>query len=70
MDSSVTTFENGRGSLVVKVTDSWLVCHDFEPGTTEDSPCRVAEVAERCSLPKSSNRWFESLNQWRPAEER
>ncbi|GFX62570.1 hypothetical protein TNCV_4867331 [Trichonephila clavipes] len=28
------------GSLVVKATDSWPVCHDFEPGTTEDPPCR------------------------------
>ncbi|GFX61357.1 uncharacterized protein TNCV_4894011 [Trichonephila clavipes] len=30
----------GRGSLVVKVTDSWNACHDFEPCTTEDPPCR------------------------------
>ncbi|GFU93571.1 hypothetical protein TNCV_948131 [Trichonephila clavipes] len=26
------------GCLVVKVTDSWLVCHEFEPNTTEDPP--------------------------------
>ncbi|GFT73458.1 hypothetical protein TNCV_4020961 [Trichonephila clavipes] len=29
-----------RGSLVVKVTDSWLACHEFEFNTTEDPPCR------------------------------
>ncbi|GFV65322.1 transposable element Tc3 transposase [Trichonephila clavipes] len=33
------------GSLVVKVTDSWLVCHEFEPSTTEDPLCR-----DRCTL--------------------
>ncbi|GFY24778.1 hypothetical protein TNCV_2689691 [Trichonephila clavipes] len=27
-----------RGSLVVKVTDSWPVCHEFKPCTTEDPP--------------------------------
>ncbi|GFU77571.1 hypothetical protein TNCV_3499431 [Trichonephila clavipes] len=32
----------GRGSFVVKVTDSWLACHEFEPSTTEDPPCRGA----------------------------
>ncbi|GFY14555.1 hypothetical protein TNCV_4827591 [Trichonephila clavipes] len=28
------------GSLVFKVTDSWLTCHKLEPGTTEDSSCK------------------------------
>ncbi|GFV68458.1 DUF4817 domain-containing protein [Trichonephila clavipes] len=27
--------------------DSWLVCHKFEPSTTEDSPCRGAVVPTR-----------------------
>ncbi|GFT28348.1 uncharacterized protein TNCV_646521 [Trichonephila clavipes] len=31
--------EVGRGSLVVKVTDSWLTCHKFEPSAAEDPPC-------------------------------
>ncbi|GFW18847.1 hypothetical protein TNCV_5133001 [Trichonephila clavipes] len=31
-----------RGSLVVKVMDSWLVCHEFEPSSIEDPPCRGA----------------------------
>ncbi|GFW97399.1 HTH_Tnp_Tc3_2 domain-containing protein [Trichonephila clavipes] len=35
----------GHGSLVVKVTDSWLECHELEPSTTEDPSCRG-----RCSL--------------------
>ncbi|GFX78446.1 hypothetical protein TNCV_1295121 [Trichonephila clavipes] len=29
-----------RGSLVVKVKESWLVCHEFEPSDAEDPPCR------------------------------
>ncbi|GFV18439.1 hypothetical protein TNCV_4468751 [Trichonephila clavipes] len=36
----------GRGSLVIKVTDSWPACHEFKPGTTEDPPCRGG----RCTL--------------------
>ncbi|GFW41247.1 hypothetical protein TNCV_1002401 [Trichonephila clavipes] len=32
----------GRGSLVVKVTDSWPECHEFEPSTAEDPPCMEA----------------------------
>ncbi|GFS88850.1 hypothetical protein TNCV_3569501 [Trichonephila clavipes] len=33
----------GRGSLVVKVTDLWPACHEFELRTTEDPPCRGAK---------------------------
>ncbi|GFW38683.1 hypothetical protein TNCV_3880501 [Trichonephila clavipes] len=32
----------GRDSLVVKVTDSGLASHEFEPSATEDPPCREA----------------------------
>ncbi|GFU55092.1 hypothetical protein TNCV_425991 [Trichonephila clavipes] len=28
-----------HGSLMVKVTDSWLACHEFEPSTDKDPPC-------------------------------
>ncbi|GFT77376.1 hypothetical protein TNCV_1470361 [Trichonephila clavipes] len=28
------------GSLVVQVTDSWSACHEFEPVTAENPPCR------------------------------
>ncbi|GFY17902.1 hypothetical protein TNCV_3383951 [Trichonephila clavipes] len=37
---------NDCGNLVVKVTDSLLACHEFEPCTTEDQPCRGG----RCTL--------------------
>ncbi|GFX68174.1 hypothetical protein TNCV_4439971 [Trichonephila clavipes] len=30
---------SNSGSLVVKATDSWLTCHEFEPSTTKDPPC-------------------------------
>ncbi|GFU41754.1 hypothetical protein TNCV_894171 [Trichonephila clavipes] len=29
-----------RCSVVIKVTDSWLACHEFEPSTTKDPKCR------------------------------
>ncbi|GFW78772.1 hypothetical protein TNCV_4261941 [Trichonephila clavipes] len=32
--------------LMVKVMDSWLSCHEFEPSTAEDPPCRGG----RCTL--------------------
>ncbi|GFV37515.1 uncharacterized protein TNCV_127261 [Trichonephila clavipes] len=47
-----------RGSQVVKLTDSWPACHEFEPSTTEDQPCRVAMYVKSV---KSSNvlfRWW------------
>ncbi|GFU59601.1 hypothetical protein TNCV_3185721 [Trichonephila clavipes] len=28
-----------RGSLVVKVTESWLACHELKPCSIEDPPC-------------------------------
>ncbi|GFW72576.1 hypothetical protein TNCV_3798041 [Trichonephila clavipes] len=31
-----------HGSLVVKITDSWLMCHKFDPSTVEDPPYRGA----------------------------
>ncbi|GFV99058.1 anaphase-promoting complex subunit 1 [Trichonephila clavipes] len=34
-----------HGSLVVKVTDSWLACHEFEHSTTEDR-----HAGEQCTL--------------------
>ncbi|GFV16905.1 hypothetical protein TNCV_4365051 [Trichonephila clavipes] len=35
----------GLGTLVVKVTDSWPVGHDFEPSSAEDLPCGKGEEA-------------------------
>ncbi|GFV82517.1 actin-binding LIM protein 1 [Trichonephila clavipes] len=40
-DLSIDGIQSGRGSLVVKVTDSWLAYHEFEPSTAEDPPCRA-----------------------------
>ncbi|GFU70415.1 hypothetical protein TNCV_3442321 [Trichonephila clavipes] len=40
---------SGRGSLVVKVTDSWPACHEFELCTAEDQQCTEG----RCTLNKS-----------------
>ncbi|GFY34956.1 hypothetical protein TNCV_155291 [Trichonephila clavipes] len=37
--------DRGRGSLVVKETDSWPACHKFEPSTADNPPRR-----ERCTL--------------------
>ncbi|GFV12247.1 hypothetical protein TNCV_1537431 [Trichonephila clavipes] len=37
-NKSASTLRNGHGSLVVKVTDSWLVGQEFEPSTAEDPP--------------------------------
>ncbi|GFX53597.1 hypothetical protein TNCV_2327121 [Trichonephila clavipes] len=36
----IPMLKRGRGSLVIKVMDSWLDCHEFEPSTTEDPPDR------------------------------
>ncbi|GFU45427.1 hypothetical protein TNCV_3625551 [Trichonephila clavipes] len=43
---------SGRGSLMVQVTDSYTVCLEFKPTTTEDPPCREAMHVK---LVKSSN---------------
>ncbi|GFW66570.1 hypothetical protein TNCV_3841091 [Trichonephila clavipes] len=34
------TLRDGRNSLVVRVTDSRRVYHQFKPSTTQDQPCR------------------------------
>ncbi|GFY05689.1 hypothetical protein TNCV_4403561 [Trichonephila clavipes] len=44
---SVQALSRSRGSLVVKVTDSWPTCHEFEPSVTEDPP---REEGGRCTL--------------------
>ncbi|GFW80661.1 hypothetical protein TNCV_3235131 [Trichonephila clavipes] len=36
----ISTPTCGRGSLVVKVTDSWQACHEFEPSTAENTQYR------------------------------
>ncbi|GFU98015.1 uncharacterized protein TNCV_232921 [Trichonephila clavipes] len=41
--------ESANSILVVKETDSWLTCHDFEPRTSEDPPY----IGDRCTLSMS-----------------
>ncbi|GFX14230.1 hypothetical protein TNCV_1767241 [Trichonephila clavipes] len=37
---TVINWPGDYGSLVVKDMDSWSACHEFEPSTVEDPPCR------------------------------
>ncbi|GFU44511.1 hypothetical protein TNCV_1506301 [Trichonephila clavipes] len=45
-----------RDSLVVNVTDSWWMCHDFEPSTTlktrlvEGSRCTLNALMHVCTV--------------------
>ncbi|GFX00075.1 retrovirus-related Pol polyprotein from transposon 17.6 [Trichonephila clavipes] len=36
----------GRGSRVVWASDRGWLCHEFEPSTTKDPPCRAAMHAK------------------------
>ncbi|GFS84383.1 hypothetical protein TNCV_4605891 [Trichonephila clavipes] len=46
-DAQIVMTKTSSGcTLVVKVTDSWMACHEFEPCTAEDPPCRGG----RCTL--------------------
>ncbi|GFT07960.1 hypothetical protein TNCV_873831 [Trichonephila clavipes] len=44
LPASVLQFLGGRGSLIVKLTDPWPACLQFEPCTNEDPSCR----GDRC----------------------
>ncbi|GFT97391.1 hypothetical protein TNCV_4838181 [Trichonephila clavipes] len=43
---NITEGIGGRGSRVVRVSDRGLPCHEFEPSTTKDPPCRAAMHAK------------------------
>ncbi|GFT59361.1 hypothetical protein TNCV_1709031 [Trichonephila clavipes] len=45
-----------RGSLVVKITDSWPVCHKFEPSTAED-PSLTGAMHIKFVKVQPSSRW-------------
>ncbi|GFV14444.1 hypothetical protein TNCV_165711 [Trichonephila clavipes] len=57
----------GCGSLVVKITDSWLVCHEFE-----DPPCRGVRSTlniQRLKRPLVDVVWYTAAlgsTQWEP----
>ncbi|GFY19762.1 transposable element Tcb1 transposase [Trichonephila clavipes] len=42
----------GRSSLVSKVTDSWLACHEFEPSNNKDPPCKEGHCTLNLSMLK------------------
>ncbi|GFV47242.1 hypothetical protein TNCV_4828981 [Trichonephila clavipes] len=46
---------SGRGSTVVKVTDSWQACHESEGSTTENPPCRGVMHVESAEAQTSSS---------------
>ncbi|GFW75451.1 hypothetical protein TNCV_4426351 [Trichonephila clavipes] len=50
------SFLCSHGTLVVKETDSRLACHEFEPSTAEDPPCRAAMHVKSFEA-KTSSRW-------------
>ncbi|GFU36692.1 hypothetical protein TNCV_3311831 [Trichonephila clavipes] len=47
---------SGRGSLMVKETKSWLMCHEFKPTATEDPPCRGAMHVKSVEA-RTSSHW-------------
>ncbi|GFW74316.1 hypothetical protein TNCV_3438691 [Trichonephila clavipes] len=47
----------GLGSPVVKVKDSCPACHEFEPSTVEDTPCRGERCTLNLSTAQTSSRW-------------
>ncbi|GFU05049.1 hypothetical protein TNCV_574071 [Trichonephila clavipes] len=67
----------GRGSLMVKVTESWPECREFEPSTAEDPPLsvkleyvkpsgrvvvyRVSKPQVQCSNPRSTQPFIPSV---------
>ncbi|GFV54482.1 hypothetical protein TNCV_2865661 [Trichonephila clavipes] len=40
-----------------QVTDSWPVCHEFEPATAEDPPCREGRMHVNYVEAEKSSRW-------------
>ncbi|GFV23855.1 hypothetical protein TNCV_960491 [Trichonephila clavipes] len=54
--STPQTDSGGQGNLVVKVTDSWPACHEFEPSINEKLPCR-GEMYVKSVKAQRSFRW-------------
>ncbi|GFW08454.1 hypothetical protein TNCV_2774761 [Trichonephila clavipes] len=56
----------GRGSVVVKFTNSWLAYHEFEPSLTEDTPSRGGRcTVSRSRLKRSSISNVEVIEEFR-----
>ncbi|GFW99085.1 hypothetical protein TNCV_3008551 [Trichonephila clavipes] len=47
----------GHGSIEVKVMDSWWACHEFEPSTAEDPPCRMQLMHIKYAEAQTSSHW-------------
>ncbi|GFW42508.1 hypothetical protein TNCV_4257031 [Trichonephila clavipes] len=45
------------GSLMVKVTDSWPACHEFEPRTAVVPPCRDGQYMSKYVEAQTSFHW-------------
>ncbi|GFW92595.1 hypothetical protein TNCV_519121 [Trichonephila clavipes] len=43
-------------ALVFKLTDTWMACHDFEPCSAEDPPCRGAILIKSIEA-QTSTHW-------------
>ncbi|GFU43026.1 hypothetical protein TNCV_3141551 [Trichonephila clavipes] len=46
VESPLMSYSSGRGSRVIWVSDRGWLCHEFEPSTTKDPPCRAAMHAK------------------------
>ncbi|GFW71910.1 hypothetical protein TNCV_3220861 [Trichonephila clavipes] len=55
-----------RGSLIVKITDSWLACHEFKPITAEDPQCRETMLCRELKRPPVGVVWKSGEGQCRP----
>ncbi|GFW02926.1 hypothetical protein TNCV_3733251 [Trichonephila clavipes] len=51
---AVISAKGGHSNLVVKVTDSWPVCHEFEPSTAENMSFRGGQCTPNRSRFKRS----------------
>ncbi|GFS51187.1 hypothetical protein TNCV_3532761 [Trichonephila clavipes] len=55
----ITDSWRGHSSLVVKVTDSWRACHEFQPVTTEDTQCGGGAMHIKFIEAQTSSHWFD-----------
>ncbi|PRD28210.1 UNVERIFIED_CONTAM: hypothetical protein NCL1_33124 [Trichonephila clavipes] len=63
-DYSASKPGSSRGSLVVMVTDSLPLCHEFEPSTAEDAPCRGGRCMLNLSMLKRTPIGVEVRRKW------
>ncbi|GFT63688.1 hypothetical protein TNCV_871141 [Trichonephila clavipes] len=49
---------------MVKVTDSWAACHEFESSTPENLPCKGVMHVKSVEAEKSSRWWGVKVWRW------